>query len=418
VSRALGCGLAGALVVAAVTTTVGAQGNPQSAGSDATRESLRRATEAYQNLDARAMDRELARASAACRREHCAASLLARVLVLEGVGAVMLRHNAVRAQRAFRRALENDASVVPDPLLLTPEVREAFVAAGGQLPESSDAPIASNGSSPDAGPGPPSSESTPSDSRARQSNDSPPLRDTPREPTRDSGRDAGTSSAIARPRESFAHPWVVLDVGMGAGFPYVGGSMNRDFRYAEFGQYASNMPPSCGPLDEITGEEPLVCPPSLSYGFSVVYIAAANLRVNIVNRFGVAIGVRWQPDSARSTPLAAGARATLSSVVLSLRAHISLLPTGFSAGPFGLSIFGGTAVGQIQPAIPTTNSAGVPSSRPSAHVISGLNNVHLGLRGEVGLGRWMVLAAEFTTQIQFPAFLFALDTTALIGCRL
>jgi hypothetical protein len=214
------------------------------------------------------------------------------------------------------------------------------------------------------------------------------------------GEEPGTTPAVRFPRFSFD-----LGGGIGAAFlsysgrpPYaeqrrVVDSMRRFQRY------------EC---------EPYYCSNTIDPGFSPTFFLALNLRVNVHRRIGLGFGVRFQFDAA-DWEGASGAPNNMANLLLMARAYYALTPDGFArTNNVVIALFAGGGYGQIEP------SPSLPSSvtAPSAHILSGYGNAHLGMRADYVLKNGFHVGGEVTLQFMFPTFLFNADFSALFGYQL
>lgn len=210
----------------------------------------------------------------------------------------------------------------------------------------------------------------------------------------------GSNACAPRPTASAfsgARPWIAFDVGfgLGGGFPLG----NAGYDEAVLPADGSSMVASC--------PQELSCPTGPS-GPAFVYGIHLAFRVNIVQRLGLAVDARIQPDSGRRT--------TLAPAVLSLRAYVPVLGEGFTRNGPQFLPFLGMGVGQMQP------RASAPSTeRPNAatgHLVTGLTSLQLGGRFEYGFARYLHAGAEAGFYAFWPRGLVGLELTLLFGVHL
>jgi hypothetical protein len=212
------------------------------------------------------------------------------------------------------------------------------------------------------------------------------------------GDEAPGASSSSRGFSRFA-----FDVGGGVGLAWLSGQMS----YAQQFLNATTRAPECGSF---------TCYRNITPGFAPTYWLNANLRYNVSSRVGVAVGVRFQFDTADWTVQPPGNRGPtkdnpMANLLVYGRLYYAFTPSGFApTGVVGSAFFGGGA-GQIEP------KPGLPASArlPSAHVVSGFGNAHGGLRVEYGARNGFHIAGELTLQFMFPTFLFNADMAALVG---
>lgn len=123
-----------------------------------------------------------------------------------------------------------------------------------------------------------------------------------------------------------------------------------------------------------------------------------------MSRLGFGASVRYQFDASQ--------RGTLSHFFFAGRAYFALTPAGWTRNGPVVAAFLGSGVGQMQ-ARPLP-----PRSMPNAnmaHIISGLNNVHAGVRMEYGFGNIGHVGADVALNIQVPNFMFVIDAQAVLG---
>jgi hypothetical protein len=137
---------------------------------------------------------------------------------------------------------------------------------------------------------------------------------------------------------------------------------------------------------------------------------------NVTQRVGIAVGTRFQFDTADWTVQPPNGRGPtkdnpLANLLLYGRIYYAFTPHGFAPTGVVGSAFVGGGGGQIEP------KPGLPASAryPSAHVVSGFGNAHVGGRVEYGLRNGFHVAGELTLHFMFPTFLFNADVAALVG---
>lgn len=194
-----------------------------------------------------------------------------------------------------------------------------------------------------------------------------------------------------------------FDVGGGVGFAFLSGQMS----YAEQFLNATTRTPECGMY---------TCYRNIDPGFAPTYWLTANLRYNVTQRVGIAVGTRFQFDTADWSVQPPNGRGptkdnALANLLLYGRLYYAFTPNGFSPTGVVGSAFVGGGGGQIEP------KPGLPASAryPSAHVVSGFGNAHVGGRVEYGLRNGFHVAGELTLHFMFPTFLFNADVAALVG---
>ena len=194
-----------------------------------------------------------------------------------------------------------------------------------------------------------------------------------------------------------------FDVGGGVGFAFLSGQMS----YAEQFLNATTRTPECGMY---------TCYRNIDPGFAPTFWLTANLRYNVTQRVGIAVGTRFQFDTADWSVQPPNGRGptkdnALANLLLYGRLYYAFTPNGFSPTGVVGSAFVGGGGGQIEP------KPGLPASAryPSAHVVSGFGNAHVGGRVEYGLRNGFHVAGELTLHFMFPTFLFNADLAALVG---
>lgn len=191
------------------------------------------------------------------------------------------------------------------------------------------------------------------------------------------------------------HSTVAMDLGGGIGLAF----FVSEPGYAEAQRIDPNDPRS-----------PAACPPTISCptdlsGVGLTGYLWLAARYHPMPRIGIAGTVRWQPDAAQRT--------TLASLLFGLRGYYTLTPNGFArTGPVA-SVFAGIGGGQIQPRAPAP-SASRPNNE-TGHIVTGLWNVHAGVRLEYGLAPWFHLGGEATMQFMFFRTLLDLDLQGFAG---
>lgn len=197
-----------------------------------------------------------------------------------------------------------------------------------------------------------------------------------------------------------------LDVGGGVGGAYLSGQMS----YAEQFVNASTGTPACGSY---------TCYRNVDAGFTFTGFVSLFARYNLSRRIGLGVGARIQPDAAPWTIEPPDGRGppksnTFANLLVSVRSYIALSPRGFVRSGVSGALVAGVGVGQIE-ATPTL----LASARfPSAHVVSGYGNAHVGLRLEVAFAGHLHVAGEVTAQLMFPTLLVAVDSTLSAGFHL
>jgi hypothetical protein len=188
-------------------------------------------------------------------------------------------------------------------------------------------------------------------------------------------------------------PLLAVELGGGIGLVSISGSPAYD-EAVRSDPMDPNSPAACA----------MVSCPSTANGLSITPNLWFAARAQFAQRVGIGLGFRWQPD--------AGARTTLASLLIALRAYYALTAGGFAKiGPIA-AVYAGTAVGQISARAPGYVGQPFPNT---GHVISGLNNLHAGARFEYGFGPGIRAGADLTLQFMFPRFVFSADVTAFIG---
>lgn len=185
------------------------------------------------------------------------------------------------------------------------------------------------------------------------------------------------------------------------------------------GAFLSGRPTYAEQFQTASGER--VCPTATCYqtidpGLAPTFFLNANVRYNVTPRIGIAVGARFQFDTADWVVPAPNSRSAdksnpLANLLLYGRLYYAITPAGFAPTGVVASAFVGGGAGQIEP------KPGVPASArfPSAHVVSGYGNVHVGGRVEYGLRNGFHVAGELTLQFMLPTFLFDADLSALVG---
>lgn len=214
------------------------------------------------------------------------------------------------------------------------------------------------------------------------------------------GSGGGGDEPPSRSTRNFSR--VSVDLGGGVGGAFLSGTP----AYAE--QFVnSSGQPVCGSY---------TCYRTIDPGLAPTFFLNANVRYNATARIGIAVGTRFQFDTAPWTITAPGSSGLtksnpLANLLLYARLYYAFTPGGFSpTGVVGSAFVGGGA-GQIEP------KPGVPASAryPSAHVVSGYGNIQVGGRVEYGLRNGFHVAGELTLHFMMPTFLFNADLSALVG---
>ena len=216
-----------------------------------------------------------------------------------------------------------------------------------------------------------------------------------------SGEPGGEEPGGNRPRRDFSR--FVLDAGGGVGLAFLSGQMS----YAEQFINATTRAPECGNF---------TCYRNIDPGFAATGFVSANLRVNVTQRVGLALGMRFQFDTADWEVQPPGGRGPTKSnpfanLLLYGRVYYAFTPNGFARQGLVGSAFVGGGAGQIEP------KPGVPASAryPSAHVVSGFGNFHVGARIEYGFRAGFHVGAELALHFMFPTFLFNVDVNPFVG---
>jgi len=100
----------------------------------------------------------------------------------------------------------------------------------------------------------------------------------------------------------------------------------------------------------------------------------------------------------------------LSDLFFALRVYYAATTNSWARNGLVLAPFTGMGFGQMQFRPPPLKGRG-----NTAHVISGLNNIHVGLHAEYGFGRFFHVGAESTMNFQFPTVLFVADLLVFAG---
>ncbi len=219
----------------------------------------------------------------------------------------------------------------------------------------------------------------------------------------DSGESNGGGEDPSTPSTPRNYSRFSFDLGGGVGGACLAGTP----AYAEQFQNAVTRQPECGQY---------TCYRTIDPGLAPTGYLTANLRFNVTQRIGLALGARFQFDTADWTVQAPGTSTVtkpnpMANLLLYARVYYAFTPGGFSpTGPVASAFVGGGA-GQIEP------KPGVPASAryPSAHVISGYGNIQVGGRVEYGLRNGFHVAGELTLHFMVPTFLFNADLSALVG---
>jgi hypothetical protein len=214
---------------------------------------------------------------------------------------------------------------------------------------------------------------------------------------------SGGGDEPSGPRTPSTFSRFAFDVGGGVGFAFLSGQMS----YAEQFLNATTRTPECGMY---------TCYRNIDPGFAPTFWLNANLRYNVTQRVGIAVGTRFQFDTADWTVQPPNGRGPtkdnpLANLLLYGRIYYAFTPHGFAPTGVVGSAFVGGGGGQIEP------KPGLPASAryPSAHVVSGFGNAHVGGRVEYGLRNGFHVAGELTLHFMFPTFLFNADVAALVG---
>jgi len=197
-----------------------------------------------------------------------------------------------------------------------------------------------------------------------------------------------------------------LDIGGGVGGAYLSGQMS----YAEQFINATTRTPECGSY---------TCYRNIDPGIVFTGFVSLFARYNFSRRVGIGVGARFQPDAAAWTVEPPNGRGpakdnAFANLLVSVRSYIALSPRGFVRSGVSGALVAGVGVGQIEatPALPAS------ARFPSAHVVSGFGNAHVGLRLEVAFAKHFHVAGEVITQLMFPTFLVALDSSLSVGFHL
>ncbi|MFO0649151.1 MAG: hypothetical protein U0326_23115 [Polyangiales bacterium] len=211
----------------------------------------------------------------------------------------------------------------------------------------------------------------------------------------------GEEPGPSTPSRAFSR--FAFDLGGGVGGAFLSGTPS----YAEQFINATTRQPECGTF---------TCYRTIDPGLAPTFFLNANIRYNVTQRVGIAIGTRFQFDTAPWTVDPPGGRGQsksnpLANILLYGRLYYAFTPAGFAPTGVVASAFVGGGAGQIEP------KPGVPASAryPSAHVVSGYGNIHVGGRVEYGLRNGFHVAGELTLQFMVPTFLFDADLSALVG---
>ncbi len=194
-----------------------------------------------------------------------------------------------------------------------------------------------------------------------------------------------------------------FDLGGGVGGAFLSGTPS----YAEQFVNATTRQPECGTY---------TCYRTIDPGLAPTFYLTANVRYNVTQRVGIAVGTRFQFDTAPWTVDPPGGRGQtksnpLANLLLYARLYYAFTPHGFAPTGVVAAAFVGGGAGQIEP------KPGVPASAryPSAHVVSGYGNIQVGGRVEYGLRNGFHVAGELTLHFMVPTFLFDADLSALVG---
>jgi hypothetical protein len=212
---------------------------------------------------------------------------------------------------------------------------------------------------------------------------------------------SGDEPSVSTPSRAFSR--FSFDLGGGVGGAFLSGTPS----YAEQFINATTRQPECGTY---------TCYRTIDPGLAPTFFLNANIRYNVTQRVGIAVGTRFQFDTAPWTVDPPGGRGQsksnpLANLLLYARLYYAFTPAGFSPTGVVASAFVGGGAGQIEP------KPGVPASAryPSAHVVSGYGNIQVGGRVEYGLRNGFHVAGELTLQFMVPTFLFNADLSALVG---
>jgi hypothetical protein len=210
-----------------------------------------------------------------------------------------------------------------------------------------------------------------------------------------------------------------IDIGGGVGLAFLSGNPRRvprgglATRYAE-GEYVpedESDPNSALILPEnqpcSTSNPTLKCPNITSPGFAPSAYVYFALRFNpfttgTLSRLGFGASLRFQFD--------ASSNGTLPHMFFGGRAYYAFTPNGWARSGLVGAAFVGSGIGQMQARPGLSSGQG-----EVAHLISGLNNVHVGARVEYGFGNIGHIGADLTMNFQLPNFLFVIDAQAVVG---
>jgi hypothetical protein len=201
--------------------------------------------------------------------------------------------------------------------------------------------------------------------------------------------------------------------------------------YAEFGDFSDDMMlnPTCGPSTE--SNNTFACVTNVS-GFAPAFYLYANVFVRLVERLGVGVSVRFQPDGAsvprsngaaalpvldpdgtpfgQSVARAAHSRYTLANFLFAARVYYAVTSGGWVRNGLVIAPFVGGGVGQIQAHPGIANGSGI-----TPHIPSGLGNINAGARVEYGFANFVHIGADLALNFQLPQFLFVIDAQATVG---
>jgi hypothetical protein len=197
-----------------------------------------------------------------------------------------------------------------------------------------------------------------------------------------------------------------LDLGGGVGGAYLSGQMS----YAEQFLNATTRTPECGSY---------TCYRNVDPGVAFTGFVSLFARYNFSRRVGLGVGARFQPDAAAWTVEPPNGRGpakdnAFANLLVSVRSYIALSPRGFVRSGVSGALVVGVGVGQIE----ATPGLLASARFPSAHVVSGLGNAHVGLRLEVAFAKHFHVAGEVITQLMFPTFLVVVDSSLSVGFHL
>jgi len=208
---------------------------------------------------------------------------------------------------------------------------------------------------------------------------------------------------------------IAIDVGGGLGLAWLSGKPT----YAELGHYDPNAnlaEPSaatCGPGNSF------ICLNQVTAGFAPAMFLYGAIRIRLSRGLAIGAFARYQSDAAKLNmampPLveAEKRKYVMSNLFVGGRLYYAFTDNGWAKNGMTVAAFLGSGFGQME-----TRPSLAKGKGNTAHVISGLNNAHVGLHIEYGLAGFIHFGFELALNFQFPTFLFVADVLGFAGMHL